>query len=132
MKLIDFIKRKWGLSLQAVEIAAPIVERVGWTGQDFEFLIVGEINVFSDFDQLMTPNSLEWTKTHKNGWDYYQVGQDEFSYSFEEPGIQMTFNEEISFDKAKKIGDEVILNIHSTGQKAELFILDKRKVYRLK
>lgn len=129
MKLIDFIKQKLGLSPESVENNTPIIDRIGWTGKDFEFLIVGEVNVLSDFDQLMTPNSFEWTKTHKNGWDYYQVGQDEFSYSFEEPGIQMTFNDEISFDKAKKIGDEIILNINSTGQNAELLIVDKRKVH---
>ena len=61
----------------------------------------------------------------------YKVGQDEFSYSVEEPGIQMTFNKEINFDKAKKIGDEVISNIIATGQQAELLILDKKEFITL-
>jgi hypothetical protein len=77
----------------------------------------------------MTPNSLKWKKILKNGWEYYQVGQDEFSYSFEEPGIQITFNKEISFSKAKIIADEVITNINETGQKAELLVLDKKQVH---
>ncbi len=148
MGLIEFIKKKLGLISEPNEIfATPVIndkfpsptthndeqafdDRTGWTGGDFEFLIVGDIDVFSDFDNIMTPNSLEWTKTHKNNWDFYQVGQDEFSYSVEGPGIQMTFNKEIIFDKAKKIGDEVILNIIATGQQAELIILNKKKVYR--
>ncbi len=148
MGLIEFIKKTLGLTAKTNNsFATPvnndnvhsattnddeptIVDRTNWTGEDFEFLIVGDIDVFSDFDNIMTPNSFEWTKTTKNDWDYYQVGQDEFSYSVEEPGIQMTFNKEIPFDKAKKIGDEVIANINATGQKAELIILDNKKVYR--
>lgn len=130
MGLLDFIKNKLRLSAKPANKTPVVVDRIGWTGQDFEFLIIGNIDVFSDFDNIMTPNSLEWTKTSKNDWHYYQVGQDEFSYSVEEPGIQMTFNKEISFTKAKKIVDEVIENINSTGQKVELLILDKKQVYR--
>jgi len=107
-----------------------IVDRTNWRGEDFEFLIVGDIDVFSDFDNIMTPKSFKWSKTTKNDWHYYQVDQDEFCYSIEEPGIQMTFNKEITFDKAKKIADEIIANIIATGQNAELIILDNRKVYR--
>lgn len=148
MGLIDFINKKLGLIAEHNEsFAAQVtnhkfpsstnlndeptfVDRTGWTGEDFEFLIVADIDVFSDFDNIMTPNSLEWTKIHKNDWDFYQVGQDEFSYSIEEPGIQMTFNKEILFDKAKKIVDEVITNIIAIGQEAELLILDNKKIYR--
>ena len=31
-----------------------IVDRTNWRGEDFEFLIVGDIDVFSDFDNIMT------------------------------------------------------------------------------
>jgi|JI10StandDraft_1071094.scaffolds.fasta_scaffold642135_1 hypothetical protein len=148
MRLLEFIKKTLGLTAKTNDSSATqvtndnfpsaitdnnattLVDRRSWTGEDFEFLIVGDIDVFSDFDNIMTPNSFEWTKTTKNDWDYYQVEQDEFSYSVEEPGIQMTFNKEILFDKAKKIGDEVIAKINATGQKAELIILDNKKVYR--
>jgi len=100
------------------------------TGKDFEFLIVGDINISTNYDSIMTPNTFEWVKTIKDGWPYYQVGLDEFSYSVEDPGIQMTFNKEIQYKKAKQIADEIIANILETGQKAELVILDKSKVYR--
>lgn len=76
----------------------------------FEFLLMAPDDIEirnEDFDRIMTPDSMEWEKIHKNSWVYYQVGNDEFSYSFEMPGIQMTFNDDISFDKAKQIADEV-------------------------
>ena len=147
MRLLKFIKSKLGLTEKNIDSFTThvttdklqtattsdseptIIDRVGWTGENFEFLIVGDIDVFSDFDSIMTPNSFKWTKINKEDWDYYQVGHDEFSYSVEEPGIQMTFNKEILFDKAKKIADEVIVNINATGQKAELIILDNKNVY---
>ena len=74
---------------------------------------------------------LSGMKINKNDWTYYQVGQDEYSYSWEMPGIQMTFNESIPFQKAKKIADEIVEKIRATGQDAELMTLDKTKVYRL-
>ena len=84
------------------------------TGKDFEFLIThpDDFEISSDlFDKLMTPDTIEWTKVIKNNWTYYKVGQDEFSYSWEPPGIQMTFNEEIEYDKAKKIADQVVTKL---------------------
>ena len=147
MRFLEFIKRKFGIipntnddliTFVANEkfISATtdhdetIIDRTDWTGENFEFLIIGDIYIFSDFDNIMTPNSFEWIKTIKDNWNYYQVGEDEFSYSIEEPGIQMTFNNEIIFDKAKKIADEIIANITATGQKAKLIILDKKNTYR--
>jgi hypothetical protein len=130
MGLFDFMKSKLGLSLKSADTTPSNVDRTDWTGKDFEFFIAGDIDVSLDFDNIMTPNSLEWTMTIKNDWRYYQVGPDEFSYSVEDSGIQMTFNKEITFDKAKKIGEEIIENINAAGQKAELLILDKKQVYR--
>ena len=148
MKFLEFIKRKFGiitdttddlitlvtneniLSATTDNDKPAIIDRTGWTGENFEFLIIGDIDIFLDFDNIMTPNSYKWIKIIKDNWNYYQVGEDEFSYSVEEPGIQMIFNNEIIFDKAKRIGDEIIANITATGQKAELIILDKKKNYR--
>lgn len=107
------------------------MDRSNWTGADFEFLISGDVNISKeDYDRIMTPKSIECNKIIKNDWEYFQAGQDEFSYSWEEPGIQMTFNKEITFEKAKKIADEIIQNIKSTGQEVELIILDKKNIYR--
>jgi len=89
------------------------------TGKDFEFLITpSDIEIKTeDFDRIMTPDSIEWNKVIKDDWAYYQVGPDEFSYSWEPPGIQMTFNDEINFEKAKLIADEVVAKLSKyTGQ----------------
>jgi len=79
------------------------------TGKDFEFLITpGDLEIKrDDFDNLMTPDSLQWTKVSKNDKTFYQVGKDEFSYSTDKSGIQMTFNHEITFEKARQIVEEV-------------------------
>ena len=106
-------------------------ERSAWTGADFEFLLSGDLDISKeDYDKIMTPKSFEWNKIIKDDWPYYQIGQDEFSYSWEEPGIQMTFNNEITFEKAKRIADEIIQNIETTGQDVELIILNKENIYR--
>ncbi len=149
MGLFEFIKRTLGItekindsinklvtndnvsSVTIDDFKTSSVDENYLTGEYFEFLIIGDFDVFSDFDNIMTPNSFEWKKETRNDWHYYQIGQDEFCYSIEEPGIQMTFNKEIPFDKAKKIGDEIIANIKATGQKAELKILDNKKAFHI-
>ena len=96
------------------------------TGKDFEFLITpGDIEIKSeDFDNLMTPDSISWTKVLKNERTYYQVGVDEFSYSREIPGIQMTFNAKITFEKARQIVEEVANKlIKYTGQEIEVLFV---------
>jgi hypothetical protein len=109
----------------------PPVDRSNWTGKNFEFLITGDINLTAEeFDQIMTPNSISVQRIIRDGWSYYIVGDDEFSYSMEMPGIQMTFNSEITFLKAKLIADEVVNKLKKKGFNADLVILDKSKVYR--
>ncbi|WP_300672469.1 hypothetical protein [Soonwooa sp.] len=76
---------------------------------EFEFLICGEIKLDSEsWEKILSPNTIDTKKVLRNGWPYFQVGSDEYSYSFEEVGIQMTFNEEMEFQKAKRIADEII------------------------
>lgn len=101
------------------------------TGNDFEFLITpGDVEIRKeDFDAIMTPDSLHWTRVIKDDWSYFQVDSDEFSYSLEEPGIQMVFNKEISYDKAKAIADEVVSKLSKyTGQKIELVFISKNQI----
>ena len=125
MSLFNFFKRN-----RKNDQGQPI-DRSLWTGKDFEFLITGDIDLPADtYDSIMTPNSFQWTRVERDNWIYYQVGQDEFSYSWEMPGIQMTFNDAIPFQKAKEIAGEVIENLKRTGRMVELLILDKTKVYR--
>jgi hypothetical protein len=96
------------------------------TGKDFEFLITpGDIEIkLDDFDNLMTPDSIPWSKVFKNERTYYQVGKDEFSYSREMPGIQMTFKAKITFEKARQIVEEVADKlIKYTGQEIEVLFV---------
>ncbi len=107
------------------------IDRTNWTGENFEFLITGVDEILNEeYDRIMTPNTFEWEKIIKDDWPFYVVGEDEFSFSWEIPGIQFTFNKEVKYEKAKKIADEIIENISSIGQKAELIVLEKNKVYR--
>lgn len=130
MGLFDLFKKKRATYKEDSLHSAKNEDRTGWTGKDFEFLIKGDINIPADnYDQIMTPNTYVWSKVNWNEWTYYQVGADEFSYSWEEPGIQMTFNNEITFEKAKAIAEEVIGNIKATGQEAALIVLNSSKVY---
>ena len=130
MGIFDFF-RKNKVPGKAVPPTNDNEAKSHWTGKDFEFLITGVVDIPKDnYDRIMTPNTFQWKKVNRDDWYYYQVGEDEFTYSWEMPGIQMTFNKEISFGKAKQIADEVISNIKSTGQDAELVILNNSKIYR--
>ena len=107
------------------------IDRSNWTGENFEFLIKGDIEIpDSDYDVIMTPNSYSFEKIIKGNWTYYRVGIDEFNFSWEISGIQFIFNKEVKYEKAKKIVDEIIENLNSIGQKAELLILESNKVYK--
>jgi hypothetical protein len=134
MRLFNFLfKRK--MSYQSVVPVNNTREvdngKESWKGNDFEFLIKGDLDIPNDkFDQIMSPISFICNRIERDNWIYYQVGNDEFSYSFEPPGIQMTFNKEITFEKAKQIGDEVVNNIKSTGQNAELVIFSNGNIYK--
>lgn len=133
MRLFDLFKKVKRDSIVAEDRFVPPTEsdRSKWTGKNFEFLITGDLEITAEnHDQIMTPNSFEWTKIEKNNWPYYQVGQDGFCYSWEPPGIQMMFNVEITFQKAKKIADEIMRNIQETGQFAELVILETGNIYK--
>jgi hypothetical protein len=122
MKLFNFFKKK---SKSLEQIHESLLR-----GKDFEFLIRGDLNIPDEnWDQIMTPNSIVWEKVAENDW-IYKVGDDEFGYSWELPGIQMVFNPEIKYEKAKKIVEEVIQNLKESGQKPELVELDNNKIYR--
>jgi hypothetical protein len=131
MRLFGFFKKKKTGKLRDEDSTPDNVDISNWKGKDFEFLITGDINIKNEeFDDIMTPNSLEWIKVERDNWIYYKVGNDEFSYSIEEPGIQMFFNKEISFNKAKGIADEIIDHLKTKGQEAELVTINSNNVYK--
>ena len=109
------------------------VDKSKLTGIDFEFLITpSDIDIKAvDFDNIMTPDSFSWTKTIKDGWPFYQVDNDEFCYSWEPPGIQMTFNKSIKYDKAKLIADQVVTKIQKyTKTEIQLIFIMTDKIKR--
>lgn len=59
------------------------MEKSETTGADFEFLITpADIEIKAeDFDSIMTPSSMPWTKVEKDGWCFYNAREDEFAYS---------------------------------------------------
>ncbi len=102
------------------------------TGKDFEFLLTSSADIdirIEDFDRIMTPDSMDWEKFNKDNSDYYRVGKDEFSYSFEMIGIQMTFNKEITYAKAREIADEVAKKlIKHTGHEVIVNVIPSDEV----
>jgi len=97
----------------------------------FEFLITGDIELSPDqFNSLMIPASFHTKRVERNGWIYFQIDTDEFSYSWEPPGIQMTFNKEATFQKAKQIADEVVKNLNTAGFAAELLVISNAHIIR--
>jgi hypothetical protein len=130
--LTEKITRKPTMKTESkTEMNSENIDRTNWTGENFEFLIIGVDEIPNEeYDKIMTPNSYEWKKVIKDEWPFYVVGEDEFSFSWEMPGIQFTFNKEVKYEKAKKIADEIIENINSIGQKAELLTLESNKIYK--
>ena len=111
-----------------------MLDRTNLTGRDFEFLIIhpDELEINGDiFDKLMTPDNISWTKISKDNWYYYVVGQDEFTYSWEPPGIQMTFNDDIIYDKAKDIAEQVVTKLKNfSGLDIDLVFIDKQQLIK--
>jgi hypothetical protein len=128
MALFDFLKRR---RVPLAPLLEPEIEqkRLNWTGNDFEFLIR-----FADdkepqlkqeeYDRVMTPNTFQWTKTMKDDYPMYCVGDDSYYYSWEIPGVQMIFNDSISFIKAHKLAYEIVNNLRAIGSDAYLFVID--------
>ncbi|WP_290796517.1 hypothetical protein [Flavihumibacter sp. UBA7668] len=106
-------------------------DNISYPPGKFEFLICGEIELSPEqFTRLMMPVSFQVKQVERNELVYFQADGDEFSYSCEPPGIQMTFNDECTYQKARKIADEVVHNLTIAGFSAELIVLDNSKIYK--
>jgi len=95
----------------------------------FEFLIThpDDFEVADElFDSLMTPDNIKWTKVIKDDWPHYQIDSGYFSYSWEPPGIQMTFSFGFPYDVARLIADEIIVKLkrHSPDSSIDLIELN--------
>jgi hypothetical protein len=128
MKLLTFFRSKKKDAIFG--IVPDSVDKSSWTGKDFYFLITGMVQLQKEeYDKIMTPTTFEWSRLSTK-WPIYNVGKDEYGFSFEKSGIEMTFSEKIEFSKAKQIANEIIENICSTGQKVELHVVVITRVYR--
>lgn len=119
MKIFNFFRKK--KSYDIVPYSKIDDSKLALCGRDFEFLIRGEVKLPNkNWEEILTPNSMSWEKIIRDDWPFFRIGSDEFSYSWEMSGIQMTFNAEITYEKARKIADEVINNLRRLGQNPEL------------
>ena len=132
MSIFNFFRKNKKQNLNKTEIQkSEPKDNSKLFGKDFEFLIRGEINLSNEnYERVMTPNSIPYKKILKDDCPFYKVGEDEFSYSWEMPGIQMTFNPEITYMKARMIAEEVMQNLEAEGQDAELVELKSDVLYR--
>ena len=128
MKLFTFFRSERKDVIR--DLVPDNVDKSKWTGKDFHFLITGIVQLDKeDYDKIMTPTSFKWSRL-SNKLPVYNVGKDEYGFSFEKSGIEITFSDTIEFSKAKQIADEIVKNICSTGQKVELHVVANSKVYR--
>ena len=128
------IQEEQELSKQDYEkfiIENPDVEK--WHGRDFECIIRRKFNADfgddfditeKDFNEIFSPESLEYRlETKKDGYTYFIVGDDEYTFDFEPVGVLIFFNDEIKFPKAKLIVDEIVEKLFKkTNQAAEIVI----------
>jgi hypothetical protein len=97
----------------------------------FEFLITGDIELTSEQSEtLMLPFSFQVQQVERNGWIYFHSTGDEFSYSWEPQGIQMTFNKECTFQKAKQIADEILQNLREAGFDADILLIENSQIIK--
>lgn len=103
-----------------------------WIGEDFRCFIrrKGDVEFGDDFDILskdfenaLIIKSKDCKKEQREGWVFYKVGNDEYTFDFEPVGIMIYFNDNITYPKAKEILDEICLNImEASKQEAEVVV----------
>ena len=102
------------------------------TGKDFGFLILYPENLEINDDlleKLMPSDNTEGVTISKDDWLNHQPEGDEFTYSWKVPGIKMMFNDEMTYDKAKEIAEQVVTKLKDySGLKIELVLIDKTRL----
>ena len=132
MKLFSFFSKK----VKTVSFPDQVPDNVdtsGWTGADFYLIIAGATQIDkNNYDKLLTPKTLEWSRMNQIKWPIYKVGEGEYSFSFEKHGMEITFSETIQFNTAKQIANEIIEKLSSSNQILNLYILAKPRVFKNK
>jgi len=89
MGIFNLFRKSNKVEKKLYSTADEVDDIIGHAGNNFEFLIKGDIDISNEnFDQIMSPVSFNCKKLARDSWTYYQIGNDEFSYSFEPPGFR--------------------------------------------
>jgi hypothetical protein len=129
MKLFSFFTNK-NKTAPIYDLVAESVDKSKWTGGDFRLLITGVEQLEKiDYDNLMTPKTVEWTRMTQIRFPIYKIEKGTYSFSFEKDGIEIEFSNTIRFPDAKKIGDEIAEKLCSSGQSVNLHVLVNTRVY---
>ena len=129
MKLFNFLTNK-NKTAPIYDLVPESVDKSGWRGDDFRLLITGAGQIEKiDYDNLMTPKTVEWTRMGRIRWPIYKIEKGHYSFSCETHGIEIVFTNSISFQDAKKIGDEILEKLSSSGHFVNLHVLVNPRVY---
>ena len=83
MKLFSFLTNKYKTA-RIYDLVPESVDKSGCTGDDFRLLIIGAGQIEKiDYDNLMTPKKVEWTRMTQIKWPIYKVEKGYYSFSFE-------------------------------------------------
>lgn len=129
MKLFNFLTNK-NKTAPIYDLVPESVDKSKWTGNDFRLLITGAGQIERiDYDNLMTPKTIEWTRMTQVKWPIYKIEKGYYSFSFETHGIEIEFSNTIKFHVAKKLGDEIVEKLSSSGPFVNLHVLVKPRIY---
>jgi hypothetical protein len=90
-----------------------------------EILIVGVNDVPANAGpEWLSPTGMEWRCTMRNKMPWYVVGEDGYTYSWEEPGIQLLFDEGVTANRAVEIAEAIVAGMQLRGYGGELVVID--------
>ena len=80
-------------------------------------------------EEILSPNTMDYQKIKKEGINYYQIGEDNYQIKKLNKGFKIIFNAEIKYPKAKKIMDEIRMNIiQGTLQKLNVVLINSEGI----
>ena len=75
----------------------------------------------ADVPNVFHPNSMPWTVDEKWDGQLIKVAGCDVSFSYEEPGLQISFKGTIDEDFARQVTEEILVNVEAaTGQKGRI------------
>ena len=74
--------------------------------------------------EWLSPAGMEWHCTMRSKMPWYVVGEDGYTYSWEEPGIQLLFDEGVTASRAVEIAGAIVAGMQQRGYGGELVVID--------